>query len=112
MKRSLITGVTGQDGSYLAELLLKKGYEVDGIVRPTSLFNRARVEHLIQDPHLEASGRFTTHYGDRTDGSSLLRVFAEVRPDEIYNLAVQSHVQVWVDVPVETTTASVATPTP
>ena len=94
MKRALITGVTGQDGSYLAELLLGKGYEVHGLVRPTSRFNRARIEHLIQAPDLKGSGRFTIHYGDMTDGSSLLRVLAEVRPDEIYNLAAQSHVQV------------------
>jgi GDPmannose 4,6-dehydratase len=94
VKRALITGVTGQDGSYLAELLLEKGYEVHGMVRPTSRFNRARIEHLIQDPELKGTGRFTIHYGDMTDGSSLLKVLAEVRPDEIYNLAAQSHVQV------------------
>jgi GDPmannose 4,6-dehydratase len=94
MKRALITGVTGQDGSYLAELLLAKNYEVHGLVRPTSRFNRERIEHLIQDPGLKGSGRFTIHYGDMTDGSSLLKVLADVRPDEIYNLAAQSHVQV------------------
>jgi GDPmannose 4,6-dehydratase len=94
MKRAFITGVTGQDGSYLAEFLLSKGYEVHGLIRPTSRFNRARIEHLIQDPELKGSGRFTIHYGDMTDGSSLLKVLADVRPDEIYNLAAQSHVQV------------------
>jgi GDPmannose 4,6-dehydratase len=92
MKRAFITGVTGQDGSYLAELLLQKGYEVHGLVRPTSRFNRARIEHILRDPQWK--GRFTIHYGDMTDGSSLLRVLASVRPDEIYNLAAQSHVHI------------------
>ena len=94
MKRAFITGVTGQDGSYLAELLLEKGYEVHGLVRPTSRFNRARIEHLLQNPELRRERRFVTHYGDMTDGSSLLRVLAGVRPDEIYNLAAQSHVHI------------------
>lgn len=94
MKRALVTGVTGQDGSYLAELLLEKGYEVHGVVRPTSRFNRARIEHLIRDPQLQREGSFSTHYGDMTDGSSLMRLIATVKPDEIYNLAAQSHVQI------------------
>lgn len=92
MKKALITGVTGQDGSYLAEFLLKKGYEVHGLVRRTSMFNRERIEHLIQDPRY--SGKFVTHYGDMTDGSSLIRIISSVLPDEIYNLAAQSHVQI------------------
>lgn len=94
MKRAFITGVTGQDGSYLAETLLTKGYEVHGLVRPTSRFNRDRIEHLIKAERARGDGCFTLHYGDMTDGSSLLRVLAEVRPDEIYNLAAQSHVHV------------------
>ena len=94
MKRAFITGITGQDGSYLAELLLEKGYEVHGLLRPTSRFNRGRIEHLLQDKELRREKRFTTHYGDMTDGSSLLRVLASVRPDEIYNLAAQSHVHI------------------
>jgi len=93
MKRALITGVTGQDGSYLAELLLQKGYEVHGIKRRTSLFNTDRIDHLFQDPH-DKKLRFLLHYGDMTDSSSLLRVVERVQPDEIYNLAAQSHVAV------------------
>lgn len=93
MKKALITGVTGQDGSYLAELLLEKGYEVHGIKRRTSLFNTERIDHLIQDQHLGYS-RFKIHYADMTDSSSLVRVIKEVEPDEIYNLAAQSHVAV------------------
>lgn len=93
MKRALITGVTGQDGAYLAEFLLNKGYEVHGIKRRTSLFNTERIDHLYVDPH-EDDTRFFLHHGDMTDGSSLLHVLAEVRPDEIYNLAAQSHVAV------------------
>jgi GDPmannose 4,6-dehydratase len=92
-RRALITGVTGQDGAYLAELLLGKGYEVHGIKRRTSLFNTDRIDHLYQDPH-ERELRFILHYGDMTDSSSLLRVIQLVQPDEIYNLAAQSHVQV------------------
>lgn len=92
-KVALITGITGQDGAYLAELLLGKGYEVHGIKRRTSLFNTDRIDHLYQDPH-ERGRRFTLHYGDMTDSSSLIRVVQEVRPDEIYNLAAQSHVMV------------------
>lgn len=93
MKKALITGVTGQDGSYLAEFLLKKGYEVHGIKRRASLFNTDRIDHLFQDPH-EKKLRFILHYGDMTDSSSLQRVLQIVKPDEVYNLAAQSHVAV------------------
>ena len=93
MKVALITGITGQDGSYLAELLIKKGYEVHGIKRRTSLFNTNRIDHLYQDPH-EKNRRLVLHYGDMTDSSSLIRVIQQVQPDEIYNLAAQSHVAV------------------
>ncbi|HZE79843.1 MAG TPA: GDP-mannose 4,6-dehydratase, partial [Candidatus Polarisedimenticolia bacterium] len=92
-KRAVITGVTGQDGSYLAELLLQKGYEVHGIRRRSSSFNTGRIDHLIQDPHTEGC-RFFLHYGDMTDYSSLKRTIQMVEPDEIYNLAAQSHVAV------------------
>ena len=92
-KVALITGITGQDGAYLAEFLLKKGYEVHGIKRRSSLFNTDRIDHLYQDPHV--SGRnFILHYGDMTDSSSLIRIIQQVQPDEIYNLAAQSHVAV------------------
>jgi GDPmannose 4,6-dehydratase len=93
MKKALITGVTGQDGAYLAELLLSKGYEVHGIKRRTSLFNTDRIDHLFHDPHTTGE-RFTLHHGDLTDSSSLLRIIQTVQPDEIYNLAAQSHVAV------------------
>ncbi|RYE55762.1 MAG: GDP-mannose 4,6-dehydratase, partial [Sphingobacteriales bacterium] len=93
MKKALITGVTGQDGAYLAELLLSKGYEVHGIKRRTSLFNTDRIDHLFKDPHI-AGQRFSLHHGDLTDSSSLLRIIQQVQPDEIYNLAAQSHVAV------------------
>jgi len=93
MKRALITGVTGQDGAYLAELLLEKGYEVHGVKRRTSMFNTARIDHLYQDPH-EKDRRFILHHGDMTDSSSLVRIIQQVLPDEIYNLAAQSHVAV------------------
>ena len=92
-KVALITGVTGQDGSYLAEFLLQKGYEVHGIKRRTSLFNTDRIDHLFHDPH-ESGFDFTLHHGDMTDSSSLMRIIQEVNPDEIYNLAAQSHVAV------------------
>lgn len=92
-KIALITGVTGQDGSYLAELLLSKGYEVHGIKRRSSLFNTDRIDHLYQDPH-DTGRRFVLHYGDMTDSSSLTRIIQQVQPDEIYNLAAQSHVAV------------------
>src|SRR6187549_2117409 len=90
---ALITGVTGQDGAYLAELLLKKGYEVHGIKRRASSFNTTRIDHLYQDPHVEARN-FILHYGDMTDSSNLIRIVQQVQPDEIYNLAAQSHVAV------------------
>lgn len=93
MKKALITGVTGQDGAYLAEFLLNKGYEVHGIKRRTSLFNTARIDHLYRDPH-EPERRFILHHGDMTDSSSLIRIVQQVQPDEIYNLAAQSHVAV------------------
>lgn len=93
MKKALITGITGQDGSYLTELLLEKGYQVHGIVRRTSLFNRNRIEHLHSNPNL------ILHYGDMTDSSNLNRILEKVEPDEIYNLAAQSHVQVSFEVP-------------
>jgi GDPmannose 4,6-dehydratase len=92
-KKALITGVTGQDGSYLAELLLEKGYEVHGIKRRASSFNTARVDHIYQDPHIE-NARFKLHYGDLSDGSNLTRIVQEVQPDEVYNLGAQSHVAV------------------
>jgi len=93
MKRALITGITGQDGAYLAELLLDKGYEIHGIKRRSSLFNTQRVDHLYQDPH-EENVRFVLHYGDLTDATNLIRIVQEVQPDEIYNLGAQSHVKV------------------
>ena len=93
MKKALITGITGQDGAYLAELLLKKNYEVHGIKRRTSLFNTDRIDHLYQDPHVQ-DRRFILHHGDMTDSSSLIRILQQVQPDEIYNLAAQSHVAV------------------
>ena len=93
MKKALITGVTGQDGSYLAELLLEKGYEVHGIKRRASLFNTQRVDHLYQDPHVN-NRNFVLHYGDLSDSSNLTRIVQEVQPDEVYNLGAQSHVAV------------------
>lgn len=93
MKKALITGITGQDGAYLAELLLSKGYEVHGIKRRSSLFNTDRIDHLYQDPHV-SERNFVLHYGDMTDSSSLIRIIQQVQPDEIYNLAAQSHVAV------------------
>jgi GDPmannose 4,6-dehydratase len=93
LKRALITGVTGQDGAYLAEFLLAKGYEVHGIKRRSSLFNTARIDNIYEDPHIP-SRHFILHYGDMTDSSSLIHIVRKVQPDEIYNLAAQSHVQV------------------
>jgi GDPmannose 4,6-dehydratase len=98
MKKALITGITGQDGSYLAELLLEKGYEVHGIKRRASQFNTQRIDHIYEDPHIENS-RFHLHYGDLTDSSNLTRILAEVRPDEVYNLGAQSHVAVSFEAP-------------
>ncbi|HEX6334863.1 MAG TPA: GDP-mannose 4,6-dehydratase [Flavisolibacter sp.] len=98
MKKALITGVTGQDGAYLAELLLAKGYEVHGIKRRTSLINTQRIDHLYQDPH-EKNVRFTLHYGDLTDSTNIIRIIQQVQPDEIYNLGAMSHVHVSFDEP-------------
>ncbi|WP_420245378.1 GDP-mannose 4,6-dehydratase, partial [Citrobacter sedlakii] len=92
-KVALITGVTGQDGSYLAELLLEKGYEVHGIKRRASSFNTERVDHIYQDPHA-SNPKFHLHYGDLTDSSNLTRILQEVQPDEVYNLGAMSHVAV------------------
>ena len=92
-KKALITGVTGQDGAYLADLLLKKGYEVHGLRRRSSSFNTARIDHIYKDIH-EKKNNFFLHYGDMTDSSSLFKVIKKVRPDEIYNFAAQSHVQI------------------
>lgn len=98
MKKALITGITGQDGAYLAEFLLSEGYEVHGIKRRASLFNTQRVDHLYQDPH-EENRHFILHYGDLTDSTNLIRIIQEVQPDEIYNLAAQSHVAVSFETP-------------
>ena len=98
MKKALITGITGQDGAYLAELLLGKGYEVHGIKRRASLFNTSRIDHLYQDPH-EENIKMVLHYGDLTDSSNLIRIIQEVQPDEIYNLGAMSHVKVSFDSP-------------
>lgn len=104
MKIALITGITGQDGSYLAELLLSKGYHVHGIKRRSSLFNTERIDHLYQDPH-EQHVHFKLHYGDLTDSTNLIRIIQEVQPDEIYNLAAQSHVKVSFETPEYTANA-------
>jgi GDPmannose 4,6-dehydratase len=98
MKRALITGVTGQDGSYLAELLLEKGYEVHGVIRRSSTFNTSRIEHLYKDPH-ESDNRFHLHYGDITDGVGIANLVRQLEPQEIYNLAAQSHVKVSFEMP-------------
>src|SRR3546814_8313362 len=103
-KVALITGVTGQDGAYLSELLLSKGYEVHGIKRRASSFNTGRIEHLYQDPH-EQDPRFILHYGDLTDSTNLIRIVQQVQPDEIYNLAAQSHVAVSFETPEYTANA-------
>jgi GDPmannose 4,6-dehydratase len=97
-KRALITGITGQDGAYLTELLLHKGYEVHGIKRRASQFNTDRIDHLYQDPHV-SDRNLILHYGDLTDSSNLIRIVQEVQPDEIYNLAAMSHVKVSFDMP-------------
>jgi GDPmannose 4,6-dehydratase len=109
LKRALITGVTGQDGAYLAEFLLRKGYEVHGIKRRSSLFNTARIDHLYEDPHLP-SPQFILHYGDLTDSSSLIHIVQQVQPDEIYNLGAQSHVQVSFEQPEYTADADALGP--
>ena len=93
MKKAFITGVTGQDGAYLAEFLLEKGYMVHGLKRRTSSFNTDRIDHLYQDPH-EEDVRFRLHHGDLTDSTNLIRIMQEIQPDEVYNLAAQSHVAV------------------
>jgi GDPmannose 4,6-dehydratase len=98
MKKALITGITGQDGSYLAELLLAKGYEVHGVKRRASMFNTQRIDHIYEDPHVE-NARFRLHYGDLTDSSNLTRIIQQVQPDEVYNLGAQSHVAVSFDAP-------------
>ena len=98
MKKALITGITGQDGSYLAEFLLEKGYEVHGIKRRASSFNTQRIDHIYQDPHVD-NARFKLHYGDLTDSSNLTRILQEVQPDEVYNLGAQSHVAVSFEAP-------------
>ncbi|HSR35927.1 MAG TPA: GDP-mannose 4,6-dehydratase, partial [Desulfurivibrionaceae bacterium] len=103
-KVALITGVTGQDGAYLADFLLAKGYEVHGIKRRASLFNTDRIDHLYQDPH-EPEQKFILHYGDLTDATNLIRIIQQVQPDEIYNLAAQSHVQVSFETPEYTANA-------
>ena len=104
MKRALITGVTGQDGAYLAELLLKKGYEVHGIKRRSSLFNTDRIDHLYQDPHVDGR-KFILHYGDLTDSTNIIRIVQQVQPDEIYNLGAMSHVAVSFESPEYTANA-------
>ena len=101
MKKALITGITGQDGSYLAELLLSKGYEVHGIVRRSSSFNTERIDHVYQDPHLPGA-RLKLHYGDLNDGNNLANIIRMTEPDEVYNLAAQSHVRVSFDMPIYT----------
>jgi len=98
VKTAFITGVTGQDGAYLAEFLLGKGYDVHGLKRRASSFNTDRVDHLYQDPH-ESNVKFTLHYGDLTDSTNLIRIIKEIQPDEIYNLAAQSHVAVSFETP-------------
>ena len=101
MKRALITGITGQDGSYLAELLLSKGYEVHGLIRRASTFNTARIDHLYDDPH-DPAARLFLHYGDLSDGARLVTLLSTINPDEVYNLAAQSHVRVSFDEPEHT----------
>ena len=98
MKKAIITGITGQDGAYLAELLLSKGYEVHGIKRRTSLFNTDRIDHLYQDPHID-NVRFKLHFGDLSDSTNLIRIIQDIQPDEIYNLGAMSHVKVSFDTP-------------
>jgi GDPmannose 4,6-dehydratase len=104
MKTALITGITGQDGAYLAEMLLKKGYIVHGIKRRSSLFNTQRVDHIYEDPHID-NRHFILHYGDLTDSTNLIRIMQEVQPDEVYNLGAQSHVQVSFETPEYTANA-------
>ena len=103
-KKALITGITGQDGAYLAELLMNKGYEIHGIKRRSSMFNTHRIDHLYQDQH-ESNVKFFLHYGDLTDSTNLIRIVQDVQPDEIYNLAAQSHVAVSFETPEYTANA-------
>ena len=110
-KTALITGITGQDGSYLAEFLLSKGYEVHGIKRRSSSFNTQRIDHLYQDPH-ENNKRFILHYGDLTDSTNLIRILQNVQPDEIYNLGAQSHVAVSFETPEYTACLLYTSPSP
>src|SRR6187401_3193635 len=98
MKKAFITGITGQDGAYLAEYLLEKGYEVHGLKRRSSLFNTARIDHIYEDPH-ERKARLKLHFGDLTDSTNLIRIIQEVQPDEIYNLGAMSHVRVSFEMP-------------
>jgi len=105
MKKALITGITGQDGSYLAEFLLEKGYEVHGIKRRSSSFNSKRIDHIFQDKYTSNNRRFIVHYGDLTDATNLIRIIQQVQPDEIYNLAAQSHVKVSFETPEYTANA-------
>src|SRR5271163_859769 len=98
MKKDLVTGITGQDGSYLAELLLAKGYEVHGVIRRASTFNTLRIDHLYRDPHLHGPN-LKLHYGDLTDSVQMVKLLYELQPDEVYNLAAQSHVRVSFDIP-------------
>jgi GDPmannose 4,6-dehydratase len=98
MKKALITGITGQDGSYLAELLLSKGYEVHGVIRRASTFNTARIDHLYRDPHVNGV-RLFLHYGDLADSVQMVKLLYKLQPDEVYNLGAQSHVRVSFDIP-------------
>src|ERR1051326_3707859 len=98
MKKALITGITGQDGSYLADLLLNKGYEVHGIIRRASTFNTSRIDHLYQDPHVHGVHLFL-HYGDLADSVNLVKLLYDLKPDEVYHLGAQSHVRVSFDIP-------------
>src|SRR3990167_11097244 len=102
MKKALITGITGQDGSYLTELLLEKGYEVHGIIRRSSSFNTSRLSHLYQDPH-EKNRKLILHYGDLADADNIRKIIFSVKPDEIYNMGAQSHVSISFDIPEYTT---------
>ena len=111
MKKALISGITGQDGSYLTELLIQKGYEVHGIIRRASSFNTSRIDHLYQD-QLEGNPQMILHYGDLTDSSNLNRIIEKVEPIEIYNLAAQSHVQVSFEVPEYTACLLYTSPSP
>ena len=98
MKKAIITGITGQDGSYLAELILEKGYEVHGIIRRASTFNTSRIEHIYQDPH-EEGRKLHLHYGDLSDAESIRKLIYKIQPDEFYNIGAQSHVRVSFDIP-------------